>query len=349
MVVMVAPSVKFFKLWVSKPSKPKGNAAKVKENVEKDLQRWMLGSLHQKASCTLPFSRRGMGWSGPWLTPEEEEACEESTCWMDCTTDAGRAASMGSTGTTVTRRNRGDDSRASRTEPLEDDDTNSMHSTAVPRDWYDLEDQPGSSATYYSIADNDDASSLCSTESTMTGRGQKPGDEIAGSCEIKRDSETRSSSWKEPTSTSLDLTPLPRLNDEAEKAIDQEEPRSISLADRVGWCQPCFPVGQLQRPGLQQHYLVPLWSVCHGPMVVAKPRSKQVIQLDPLIRPAVNPQPLPPPVSKYISEMFQKLGREGFLQKRIHRKLQHKAAGLNDSELQRIGEMSFDKQRNLQM
>lgn len=47
--------------------------------------------------------------------------------------------------------------------------------------------------------------------------------------------------------------------------------------------------------------------------------------------------------------MFQKLGREGFLHQRIHRQLHQKAAGLNDIELQRLGEMSFDKQRNLQM
>lgn len=266
---------------------------------------------------------------------------------MDCA-DAFRAAgaSSGSSGST----NR--DSGASRYSLVEDDDTNSMYSTSASRDWYDLEDQPGSSATHYSIADNEDASSthsLCSTESTMrTGRGRA--DEIAGAHEIKRDSETRSSSWKEPTSTSLDLTPLPR-HGEAEKAIDQEEPRRICLADRVDWRQPGFPVGQLQRLGFQQHYLVPLWSLGCPPLALARPKSKQVIQLDPLIQPAVNPQPAvpQPAVSRYISEMFQKLGREGFLHQRIHRQLHQKAAGLNDIELQRLGEMSFDKQRNLQM
>jgi len=50
------------------------------------------------------------------------------------------------------------------------------------------------------------------------------------------------------------------------------------------------------------------------------------------------------PNAKHHAEPFRGLGREGYLQQRIHRRLQAQAATLDDEGLQFLGEMSFNEQ-----
>ncbi|CAK9100717.1 Hypothetical protein (Fragment), partial [Durusdinium trenchii] len=50
------------------------------------------------------------------------------------------------------------------------------------------------------------------------------------------------------------------------------------------------------------------------------------------------------PQAKHHAEPFRGLGREGYLQQRVHRRLHSQAAQLDDESLQVIGEMSFNEQ-----
>jgi len=179
--------------------------------------------------------------------------------------------------------------------------------------------QRGSSATHFFIGD-DETSSIHSLHTTLDCETFYIGEEVAASAGSgQSDYELAfESPWcsQEPIEGSQDVALSPSSLDEAQDLHGHKEPPVISLAERLDRPQPKAPKDLPKRQPTQQS-------------------AKVTLQLNTLIPPAQIRKP---------GDLFQQLGRESYIQKRIHRKLHDKVSHLGDQDLFRLGELCFQEQ-----
>jgi len=193
--------------------------------------------------------------------------------------------------------------------------------------------QRGSSATHFFIGD-DETSSIHSLHTTLDCETFYIGEEVAASAGTMSDYELAFESSlcsQEPMEGSHDVavalssSSLDEVNateHEAEDLHGHKEPPVISLAERLGRPQPKAPKDLSE------------WRPKRQP---TQQSAKVTLQLNTLI-------PRSAEIRKEPKDLFQQLGRESYIQKRIHRKLHDKVSHLGDQDLFRLGELCFQEQ-----
>lgn len=181
--------------------------------------------------------------------------------------------------------------------------------------------QRGSSATHFFIGD-DETSSIHSLHTTLDCETFYIGEEVAASAGTMSDYELAFESSlcsQEPMEGSHDVAVALWSSslDEAEDLHGHKEPPVISLAERLGRPQPKAPKDLSE------------WRPKRQP---TQQSAKVTLQLNTLI-------PRSAEIRKEPGDLFQQLGRESYIQKRIHRKL-HDKEQLREMEKNAAGNSS---------